>query len=86
MLRKIIYASAAAAVFATAGMSPASAAGPSLGLAAKLGAGSLVERASFWGEPYPYGYRYRHGCLRRVWEHTPWGRERHLVWVCRPVH
>lgn len=88
MSRKTIYAFAAAAVVAAVGLTPAAAAGPgnALALAAKLSAGSLVEPASYWGEPYPYGYRWRYGCLRRVAERTPWGREWHLVWVCHPVH
>jgi hypothetical protein len=48
------------------------------------GLGFDVSRASFWGEPFPFGYRYRPGqCIRFVAVETRNGlRWRKLV-VCR---
>src|SRR5580704_14024302 len=82
MYRKAVCAFAAALALGATGGS-ASAAGPSNGLAAGHVIAPAIERVSYWGEPYPYGYRWRLGCLRHVAEETPWGRRWHLVWVCR---
>jgi hypothetical protein len=43
---------------------------------------SAIKPSSFWSLPYPYGYRYRSGCLRYVRVHTPHGWRKKRVWVC----
>jgi hypothetical protein len=84
MLRNTIYALVAAAGMSVALAPAATAAGPANGLAAWRAAGSGVEQVSFWGHPFPYGYRWRRsGCVRHVRVDTPWGRRWERVWVCR---
>jgi len=42
-----------------------------------------VNQASFWGLPYPYGYRYRSNrCVRQVRVETEFGWRWKRVWVC----
>jgi hypothetical protein len=83
MFRKMVYGLVAAAALGTAcGSTAVSAAGP--GFPGALPAvGPNVELASFWGEPYPYGYAWRHGCVRHVKVETPYGWRWRRVWVCR---
>jgi hypothetical protein len=73
MFRKAIFALVAAAGLGVA-VVPASAAGPAGGLTAWRTLGSDIEQASFWAQPFPYGYRWRpSGCVRHVAVETPWG-------------
>jgi hypothetical protein len=84
MSRNTIYALVAAAGMSVALAPAATAAGPGNGLAALASPGSGIERVSFWGRPYPYGYRYRpSGCVRHVRVDTAWGPRWERVWVCR---
>jgi hypothetical protein len=83
MLRNTIFALVAAAGLGLATAPVATAAGPGAGLAAIAGPGSVIELASFWGRPFPYGYRWRpSGCLRPVRVETPYGWHWERVWVC----
>jgi len=48
------------------------------------GSDTSVLPASFWGEPYPYGYRYqRRQCVRHVLVETPAGPRWQTFYVCR---
>jgi hypothetical protein len=43
-----------------------------------------VVQASFWGEPFPFGYRYKRGqCIRYVPVETPYGLQWRRIIVCR---
>jgi hypothetical protein len=43
-----------------------------------------VSRASFWGEPFPFGYRYRPGqCIRYVPVETRNGLRWRKIVICR---
>ncbi len=85
MLRNAIFALTAAAGLGVALVSSASAAGLGAGLGAlAAAAGEASARpVSFWGEPYPYGYRPRHSrCYQPARVETPYGWRWELVWVC----
>ena len=46
-----------------------------------------VKLVSFWGQPFPYGYRYFHGqCYAEVPVETPTGIVWRRVWVCETDH
>jgi hypothetical protein len=66
----------------------AAAAGPSLAMPAAplhgLGADSSVQRVTFWGRPFPYGYRWSlvRACTRYETVETPHGPRLHRIWVC----
>jgi hypothetical protein len=50
-----------------------------------LEAHSLVTLASFWGEPFPHGYRYqRRQCIRHLLIETPNGPRWSKIFVCHP--
>ena len=57
-------------------MGPVNAIGPS---ASQPG----LQRVSFFGRPYPYGYTGWGPCLRYVEVETRWGVRVRRVWVCR---
>jgi len=45
--------------------------------------GSPAHFVSFWGKPFPFGYRYRPGqCYMHVQEESPQGPVWRRVWVC----
>jgi hypothetical protein len=49
-----------------------------------LEAHSSVTPASFWGEPFPFGYRYqRRQCIRHLLIETPNGPRWTKIFVCR---
>ncbi len=49
-----------------------------------LAFGSDVSGASFWGEPFPFGYRYkRRQCVRYIPVETPYGVRWQRIVVCR---
>lgn len=61
-------------------------AAPVVPLALKAPTEASVDRVSFWGRTFPYGYAYRRGqCYLYVWEETPRGIVRHRVWICEPL-
>jgi len=70
-------------VVGTSWVTPAGAA-PILPVDVAKGIGLVGDQASFWGEPYPYGYAYRGGrrCLREVRVDTPSGWRYRRIWVC----
>jgi hypothetical protein len=86
MSRKSICTLAAAVGIAMASLpNTAPAAGPGFpGSRPILNSG--VELAEFWGEPFPFGYRWRHHpeCMREVAYQDPWTRVTYMrrVWVC----
>jgi hypothetical protein len=50
-----------------------------------LEAHASVTPASFWGEPFPYGYRYqRRQCIRHLLIETPNGPRWTKIFVCHP--
>ena len=52
----------------------------------KAPTGTSVERVSFWGRTFPYGYAYHRGqCYLYVWEETPRGIVKRRVWICEPL-
>jgi hypothetical protein len=86
MNRKTIYMLAAAMGIAVASLpNTALAAGPGFpGSRPFLNSG--VELAEFWGEPFPYGYRWRRHpeCMRDVTYQDHWSGVTYWrrVWVC----
>ena len=83
MLHKTIFALVVVGTMSAASATVATAAGPSAGLAGLAMPASSVEPASFWGMPYPYGYRWRPAaCFRHVWVDAPWGGHWEHVRVC----
>ncbi len=84
MLRQAILVLVTAAGITAAALSAANGAGPTVGPAAISGAISSVESVSFWGRPYPYGYRWRPwACFRPRWVDRPWGGHWEHVRICR---
>jgi hypothetical protein len=83
MLRRGAGIILGATLTATIGaVSPAHAA-PVAPAALKAPPDASVDRVSFWGKPFPYGYAYRRGqCYLYVWEETPRGILRRRVWIC----
>jgi hypothetical protein len=61
---------------------------PKMALAADMGRSSrsigTVQHLGFWGEPFPYGYRWSlvRACSRYESEETSHGTKWHHVWVC----
>jgi hypothetical protein len=86
MIRKMVFAGAAAAGLGLAAMPTAAlAVGPGFP-AALVVTRAAIEQASFWGLPFPYGYsgwRRHPECVRVVEERDIWGVvHQRRVWVC----
>jgi hypothetical protein len=85
MVRNTMLTLIAAAGLALASLpSAALALGPGFP-ATQPAASPAIEQATFWGWPYPYGYRWRSHpeCWRVVEERDFWGVVRtRRVWVC----
>jgi hypothetical protein len=49
-----------------------------------LGTSSIVQKVTFWGEPYPYGYNWsvERACTRYEQVETEHGTRMERVWVC----
>ena len=61
------------AVLGAAAASPQAFAGPT----------EAVQKVSFFGEPFPYGYAGGGRCWHRIYVQTRYGVRRERVWVCR---
>ena len=83
MARRILLVLAISALLVTSIASSSNAA-PISPVDIARGATADVEHASFWGLPFPYGYRYRHGRgLRHVYVARRYGMRCQRVLVCR---
>jgi ABC-type glycerol-3-phosphate transport system substrate-binding protein len=80
MQRLVLAAITALTVAAAAGPSSAM---PAASLQA-LRADSSVQQVTFWGRPFPYGYRWSlvRACTRYETVETPRGPRLHRIWVC----
>jgi hypothetical protein len=81
-MRKIVLAAAVAAAMVAGASS--SQAFPALPAHAIEAGPSALQRVTFWGRPFPYGYRWSlvRACTRYVPVETAHGVRTQRVWVC----
>jgi hypothetical protein len=82
MIQKVLLAATAAiALFVSTGAGVAFPVAPM-----QVGPTTAVTKVTFWGEPFPYGYRWRvaRGCTRYETVETSRGPVMQRVWVCGP--
>lgn len=78
MTHKLFLAAAAAiALFASVGAGVAFPVAPIQAAPEKA-----VTKVTFWGKPFPYGYRWSRACVRYVTVETSRGPVTQRVWVC----
>lgn len=78
MTHKVVLATAAAiALFSSVGAGVAFPLAPLQATAV-----SDVTKVTFWGKPFPYGYRWARSCVRYVTVETSRGPVMQRVWIC----
>lgn len=78
MTNKVLLAAAAAvALFASVGTSAAFPVAP-----LQAARTETVQKVTFWGKPFPYGYRWSRSCTRYDLVETSRGPVMQRVWVC----
>ena len=72
------------AAFLASGFTAPSNAAVTMPMALGQSMGNEIDRVSFWGEPYPYGYAYLHNpCIRYFRIETARGWRWKREWVCQ---
>jgi hypothetical protein len=78
MTNKVLLVAAAAfALFASVGTGAAFPVAP-----LQVTPTETAQKVTFWGKPFPYGYRWSRSCTRYEWIETSRGLVMQRVWVC----